>query len=127
MKKPYQINIDQKTKQNQYFREVLFTTDHAQLVVMNLKPGEEIGLEAHQLDQYLFFTQGSGETLLDGNSGTFNAGDVVVVPQGTEHNFTNTGSGEVKLFTVYAPSEHPDGTVHKTKAEADADEADHHS
>ena len=127
MKQPYQINIDQKTNQNQYFREVLTTTDHAQLVVMSLKLGEEIGLETHNLDQYLFFVQGSGETRLDGKIGTFEAGDVVVVPQGTEHNFTNTGTEEVKLFTVYAPAEHTDGTIHKTKAEADAAEAEDHA
>ena len=122
--KPYHTNIRDEAAKNDYFRRVLFTSDSAQLVVMSLKPGEDIGLETHDLDQYLFFEQGNGTMVLDGQESSFSAGDVVVVPKGTEHNFTNTSDGDMKLFTVYAPPEHPDGTIHETKAEAEAHE--HH-
>lgn len=123
---PYHANITDKTNQNTYFRQVLFTSNHAQLVVMSLKPGEEIGMEVHEVDQYLFFLQGTGRAILNGQESNFSPGDVYVVPNGTEHNFINSGDGEVKLYTIYAPAEHPDGTVHKTKAEAEAAEAEHH-
>ncbi len=122
--KPYQANIKELAKQNEYFREVLFTSNTAQLVVMSIKPGEDIGMETHELDQYLFFVKGSGKAVLNGEESTFSKNDVVVVPRGTEHNFINTGDEDLKLFTIYAPPEHPDGTVHKTKAEA---EAAHHN
>lgn len=113
-------------QQNTNFRKVVWTGDHSQLVLMSLKPGEEIGLETHTgVDQLLFFIKGSGEAVIGQDKLTFGHGDVVVVPAGTEHNFTNTGQDEVKLYTVYSPAEHPDDTVHATKAEADAAEHAH--
>lgn len=118
--KPYHTNITEQSVQNTYFRHVLFTSNTAQLVVMSLLPEEEIGMETHELDQYLFFVQGTGKAILNGEESNFGPGDAYVVPRGTEHNFINTGQEDVKLFTVYAPPEHPDGTIHKTKAEADA-------
>lgn len=118
--------ISTQAKENANFRKVVWTGDHSQLVLMSLKAGEEIGLETHEgIDQMLFFIEGSGEALVGTDKLTFGPGDVVVVPGGTEHNFTNTGQSEVKLYTVYSPAEHPDGTVHATKAEADAAEHAH--
>lgn len=125
--KPYHANITEKTQQNDNFRQVLCSTDNAQLVVMSLKPSEDIGMEVHEVDQYLFFVSGTGKAVLNGEESAFGPGDVYIVPHGTEHNFINTGEGEVKLFTIYAPAEHADGTVHKTKAEADAAEAAEHA
>ena len=89
---------------------------------MTLKPGEEIGEETHQGDQILFFVEGEGEAILEGESSPVRPGDYVFVPAGTLHNFVNTGSEPLRLLTTYAPPEHPDGTVHRTKAEADAAE-----
>lgn len=119
-------NIDQKTNQNENFREVVFTNKFSQFVLMSLLPGEEIGLETHgDIDQILYFTAGSGIAILDGAEHAFAAGDVVNVPAGTSHNIVNSGDEQLKLFTVYSPPEHPDGTVHATKADADADHHDH--
>lgn len=119
-------NIKQLAKENNDFRRVVFTNKHSQLVLMSLKPGEEIGLEVHdQLDQILYFIEGSGKAVLAGQEMEFTAGDVANVPAGIEHNFINTGTGPLKLFTIYSPPEHEDGTVHQTKAEADAAEHDH--
>ena len=118
-------NIADMAQQNDNFRKVLFTNKHSQGVLMSLKPGEDIGLETHeQTDQILYFIAGSGTAVVGGEEHAIAAGDVVDVPAGTEHNFTNTGDADLKLFTVYAPPEHPDGTVHATKAEAEA--AEHH-
>jgi mannose-6-phosphate isomerase-like protein (cupin superfamily) len=121
----YQTDILKATEANTYFRRVLFTTPLSQLVVMCVQPGEDIGLETHDLDQVLFFVSGEGESFLNGHKGTVGSGTVVVVPAGTEHNFVNTGEQPLKLYTVYTPPEHADGTIHKTKAEAEADEHDH--
>lgn len=113
--------------ENNNFRQIVWTGEHSQLVLMSLLPGEEIGLETHHdIDQLLFFVEGTGEAVVGDNNSSFSAGDVVVVPAGTQHNFTNTGEKTIKLYTVYSPAEHPDGTVHTTKAEADAAEHDHH-
>ncbi|HMQ02049.1 MAG TPA: cupin domain-containing protein [Candidatus Doudnabacteria bacterium] len=117
-------NILQQTLDNTDFRRVVFTNEHSQLVLMNLLPGEEIGEETHDLDQMLYFVSGSGKAVFDGEEYEFAAGDVANVPAGLKHNFINSGSEPIKLFTVYSPPEHPDGTVHQTKAEADA--AEHH-
>lgn len=123
----YHGNLIAAAKANPYFRKALHTSAHAQLVVMCLQPGEDIGAEVHDLDQILVFVEGEGEYLLGQSVGHVGPGDVVVVPAGLEHNFTNTGEGALKLYTVYAPPEHPPGTVHRTKAEADAAEAAHHA
>jgi mannose-6-phosphate isomerase-like protein (cupin superfamily) len=124
----YHIDIDKKTEENEYFREVLFTGPHSQLVVMSLKPGEEIGLETHgDIDQFIRIEEGKGIAILDGQEYKLEDGIAIVIPAGTEHNVINTSTKEaLKLYTVYTPPEHPDGTLHKTKAEADAYEREHH-
>jgi mannose-6-phosphate isomerase-like protein (cupin superfamily) len=123
----YVTDIEEKTLQNSYFREVLFTDPHLQLVVMSLLPGEEIGLETHHdIDQFLRIEAGEGKAFLNGAEHPLKDGTAVVVPAGTEHNVVNTSATEpLKLYTIYSPPEHPAGTVHKTKADALADEADH--
>jgi mannose-6-phosphate isomerase-like protein (cupin superfamily) len=117
-----QGNYEALARDNEYFRQVLETGEHAQLVVMTLAPCEEIGEETHEGDQILFFVEGEGEAILEGESSPVRSGDYVFVPAGTLHNFVNTGSGSLRLLTTYAPPEHPHGTVHRTKAEADAAE-----
>jgi mannose-6-phosphate isomerase-like protein (cupin superfamily) len=123
----YSINIEDKTIENSNFREVLFTAEHCQLVVMSLKPGEDIGLETHHgVDQFIRIEAGTGHSVLDGKERAIEDGTALVIPAGTEHNIINTSSSEpLKLYTVYSPPEHKDGTVHKTKADAMADENEH--
>ena len=113
---------------NENFRQVLFTTERSQLVLMTLRAGEEIGEEVHEgTDQVLAFVAGTGEAVIEGERQQVRAGSVVVVPAGTRHNFINAGATPLRLVTVYTPPEHPDGTVHRTKAEADEYErAQHH-
>lgn len=121
----YHSNIVKETKENENFRRVLFTGKNSQLVVMSVPPGGEVGKETHKYtEQTLFFISGSAEGELDGKKFPIGPGDVVVVVPGTEHNFRNTGSEPLKIYTVYAPPNHIDGRVHKTKADADADTAD---
>lgn len=121
----YQTNIIEDTKQNENFRRVLFTGARSQLVVMHIPPGGEIGEETHaHVEQSLFFLSGSGKSILDGVEAPIMAGDVVVVTPGTKHNFMNTGTEPLKVYTIYAPPNHIDGRVHATKADADADTAD---
>jgi mannose-6-phosphate isomerase-like protein (cupin superfamily) len=115
-------NYVEIARQNDAFRQVLETGEHAQLVVMTIQPGEEIGEETHEGDQVLFFVEGEGEAILEGESSPVGPGDYTFVPAGTLHNFVNTGSEPLRLLTTYAPPEHPHGTVHQTKAEADAAE-----
>lgn len=123
----YCINIEEKTLSNNYFREVLYTGPNLQLVVMTLQPGEEIGLERHEThDQFIRVEEGQGHALLDGERHALEDGVSVVVPAGTEHNVINSGSKPLRLYTLYGPPEHPDGTIHKTKAEADEYEREHH-
>jgi mannose-6-phosphate isomerase-like protein (cupin superfamily) len=106
------------------FRRVLFTGKHTQLVIMTIPPGGEIGQEVHEEnDQILTFVSGVGEAVVAGETQQVAAGDLVVVPAGTEHNFTNTGPNPLVLYTVYGPPDHAPGTVHRTKEEADAAEA----
>lgn len=112
-------NIHQLTRENTYFRKVIFTDQDCQGVVMSIPPGEDIGLETHDdVDQVLLFVKGSGQALLGGKASDFVAGDLANVPAGTEHNFINTGTEDLKVFTIYSPPEHPDGVVHETKADA---------
>jgi mannose-6-phosphate isomerase-like protein (cupin superfamily) len=112
-------DIERATRENESFRKVLYTAPHLQLVVMALKPGEEIGEEVHHLDQFIRVEEGEGEALLDGERHVLADGSALVIPQGTRHNVINTSAGKaLKLYTIYAPPEHPDGTEHRTKAEA---------
>jgi mannose-6-phosphate isomerase-like protein (cupin superfamily) len=121
----YFTDIVKEAHDNPNFRRVLFTGPKSQLVVMNIPPGDEIGEETHEhTEQVLFFLSGTGEGSLDGRKLPIGAGDVVVVTAGTLHNFRNTGTQALKLYTVYAPPNHIDGRVHRTKADADADAAD---
>ncbi len=127
--KPYVGFIEQATITNSYFRQVLFTGKHSQLVVMCLKPTEEIGNEVHKnVDQFFRIEEGTAKFVFDGKEEhTVGDGDAVVVPAGTYHNVINASSViPLKLYTIYSPPNHPDGTVHKTKAEADAAEAAEH-
>lgn len=119
--------IEEQTEQNANFRQVLFTGKHMQLVVMCLKAGEEIGSEVHdKVDQFFRIEEGEGEVDMDGVKTPFKDGDAFIVPAGAEHNVINTGQGDLKLYTIYGPPNHPDGTVHATKADADAAEAAEH-
>ena len=124
----YSINIEEKTLENDNFREVLYTTQRSQLVVMTLQPGEEIGLETHEEhDQFIRVEEGTGEAILDGEKHKLEDGTALVIPAGTEHNVVNTSKKDpLKLYTLYTPPEHPDGTLHRTKAEADEYEKHHH-
>ena len=124
----YVTNIEQKSLENDNFREVLFTGPLSQLVLMSLKPGEDIGQETHDdVDQFIRVEAGQGTAFLNGELYELADGSAVVIPAGTEHNVTNTGKSEsLKLYTIYSPPNHPDGTIHKTKAEADAYEESHH-
>jgi mannose-6-phosphate isomerase-like protein (cupin superfamily) len=123
----YSINIEDKTLDNDNFREVLYTARHSQLVVMTVQPGDEIGLERHEgHDQFIRIEAGEGVAILDGERHALEDGSAVVVPAGTEHNVINTSRTEpLRLYTIYSPAEHPDGTVHRTKAEADEYEQQH--
>lgn len=122
----YAINLEAKTLENEYFREVLYTAEHCQLVVMHLLPSEEIGEEMHHLDQFIRLESGEALAILDGQETKLSDGWAVVIPAGTKHNIINTSAeNPVKLYTIYTPPEHKDGTIHKTKAEAMADEHDH--
>jgi mannose-6-phosphate isomerase-like protein (cupin superfamily) len=121
----FRSHLSHITADNDLFRQVLFTGQKSQLVVMNIPPGGEIGEETHaHVEQTLFFQSGVGEAILDGEVSSLGAGDVVVVTPGTKHNFKNTGTVPLKVITVYAPPNHIDGRVHRTKAEADADVED---
>lgn len=121
----YVVNIEEETLRNDFFRKVLYTAPNCQLVVMSLLPGEEIGEEVHQLDQFVRIESGAGKAVLDGEESEISADDAVVVPQGTRHNFINTSSEKMKLYTLYSPPQHKDGTVHQTKEEAEKDEEDY--
>lgn len=119
---PYQTNIVKAAEENQDFRHVLFTGVKSQLVVMSILPGGEVGQETHKhTEQTLYFQSGTGVAILDGKTTPIGPGDVVVVTPGTQHNFRNTGSTPMKIFTTYAPPNHIDGRIQKTKADADAD------
>jgi mannose-6-phosphate isomerase-like protein (cupin superfamily) len=114
-------NIESIAVKNEEFRRVLYTAKNCQLVVMALKPKEEIGMEVHQLDQFLRVEEGTGEAVLDGVRTAISAGFAVLVPAGTNHNIINTGSVPMKLYTLYAPPNHRNGVVHHTRKDAEAD------
>jgi mannose-6-phosphate isomerase-like protein (cupin superfamily) len=119
--KGYVRDIESLAVGNDDFRQVLYTAKHCQLVVMSLKPGEEIGAEVHKLDQFFRVEEGAGEVVLDGARTAIRAGFAIVVPAGANHNIINTGGTSLKLYTVYAPPNHRDGVVHHTRADAEAD------
>lgn len=106
---------------NGEFRQVVYTAKHCQLVVMSLKPKEEIGAEVHKLDQFFRVEEGTGQAVLDGLRTEIKAGFAVLVPAGTNHNIINTGRVPLKLYTLYAPPNHRDGVVHHTRKDAEAD------
>ncbi len=116
----YIDNIEEKTLDNTNFRQVLFTGKHMQLVLMALKPGEEIGEEIHEnVDQFFRIEQGEAKVIIDGEEDVLNDGMVAIVPAGAKHNVINTSNVDLKLYTIYAPPNHPDGTINKDKAEAE--------
>ncbi len=119
--KGYVSNIEELALANNDFRRVIYTDKNAQLVVMSLLPGEDIGEEVHDVDQFLRVDSGSGVAILDGVSHEIKNGSAVVVPSGVTHNLINGQSGAMKLYTLYMPPHHKDGTVHVTKADAQAD------
>jgi mannose-6-phosphate isomerase-like protein (cupin superfamily) len=116
--KGYVTNIEDDTVKNKDFRRVLYTGKNSQLVLMSLRPKEEIGEEVHTLDQFIRVEAGSGVAILDGVEHKISDGTAVVIPAGTKHNVINNYGDELKLYTVYSPPEHRDRTIHKTKADA---------
>ena len=123
MAEPYEEDIVALAIANSDFRREVVTGEHAQVVLMSISPGGEIGEEVHDVDQILAFVAGEGEALVGGRRRRVSANALVFVPAGTRHNFVNTGHADLKLVTLYAPPEHAAGTVHHTKDEADAAEA----
>ncbi len=115
-------DIEKMAVKNEDFRQVLYTAKNCQLVLMALKPKEEIGMEVHTLDQFFRVEEGTGEAVLDGVRTPIGAGFAVLVPAGANHNIINTGSGPLKLYTIYSPPNHRDGVVHHTRAEAEKDD-----
>jgi len=122
--KGFRGNIEKDTLENKRFRKVLYTGKHSQLVLMSLRPKEEIGMETHaENDQFFRFEAGQGKVIIDGN--VYEAGDgvAIIVPAGAKHNVTNTSdSEELKLYTIYSPAHHKDGIVRETKEEAEAND-----
>lgn len=118
----YVNNIEKLTLENDNFRKVLYTAKHSQLVLMSLKPGEDIGEEVHKLDQFLRVESGTGKAVLDGAEHQITDGSAIVVPAGMRHNIINGPTSEMKLYTIYSPAEHQDGVVRATKAEAESNE-----
>ncbi|MPM70274.1 hypothetical protein SDC9_117229 [bioreactor metagenome] len=128
---PFVVNIEQATRQNNTFRSALWTGKYLQLTLMSINVGEDVGLENHpHLDQFIRIEQGQGLVKMGSSKDNLNFqtrvadGSAFFVPAGTWHNLINTGSRPLKLYSIYAPPEHPFGTVHKTKADAMADETE---
>ena len=118
--KGFITNIEDRTEVNNDFRRVLYTGPNLQLVVMSLQPGEEIGEEVHEhTDQFFRVEDGTGEIVVDGRETRIESDMVMLVPAGTKHNIRNTGKKALKVYTLYAPPEHADGTVHRTKEDAE--------
>ena len=122
----FSANIEKDTLENSNFRKVLYTGKHSQLVLMSLKPNEEIGMEVHpDNDQFFRFEKGQGKCTIDGNEYELEDGTAIVVPAGAQHNITNTSSSEeLKLYTIYSPAHHKDAIVRATKEEAETNEED---
>lgn len=123
----YITDIEKKTLSNEFFREVLYTSQHNQLVVMCLQPKEEIGEEVHEIvDQFLRIESGVGKAIIEGEEYEIRDGTALIIPAKTKHNIINTSDTEkMKLYTLYSPAHHKDKTIHKTKADAEADTSDH--
>lgn len=121
--KGYKNNIEKLTLINENFRQVLYTGKHSQLVLMSLKPLEEIGMEVHEeSDQFFRFELGTGQVVIDGTEQIVVDGDAVIVPAGAKHNIINTSATDpLKLYTIYSPAHHSDGVVHATKEQAEQD------
>ncbi len=115
--KGYADNIEKATLENTDYRRVLYTGKNSQLVLMNIQPGDEIGMEVHELDQFIRIEAGNGTAVMDGVEHALEDGSAIVIPAGMNHNVINTGDTELKLYSVYSPPEHKDGTVHATKAD----------
>lgn len=124
MAKGFVQNLEKLTEENTNFRKVIYTSHHSQLVLMCLKPSEEIGMEVHpDNDQFFRVEVGDGKAIIDGNEQIFSAGFCVVIPAGSEHNIINTSeTAELKVYTIYSPAHHKDGTIHATKEIAIASE-----
>jgi mannose-6-phosphate isomerase-like protein (cupin superfamily) len=121
-------NIEKETLENENFRKVINTTERSQLVVMSLEPGDDIGMEIHdEHDQFIRIEQGMAAVILNGETSVVKDDFAIVIPAGTEHNLINVGEEKLKLYTIYTPPEHPAGTVHVDKAEADMYEKEHHN
>jgi len=122
--KGFVSNIEKDTLENSNFRKVLYTGKYSQLVLMTLKPNEDIGLEVHDtVDQFFRIEKGAGKVIIMGVEYEIGDGTAIIIPAGTEHNIINTSAtDELKLYTVYSPANHKDGTIHVTKAEAEANE-----
>jgi|SRR5690606_21101168 len=122
--KGFKTNIERETEKNKNFRKVLYTSAHSQLVLMSIKPKEDIGEEVHgENDQFIRFEAGRGRVEIDGNKYTVKDGDAVVIPAGAKHNVINTSSTEdLRLYTIYSPPHHKDQIVRKTKEEAEAND-----
>ncbi len=123
--KGYVTNIEKATEENSNFRKVLYTGRNSQLVVMSLNPGEEIGEEIHDLDQFIRVEEGKGTAILDGAEHAIEDGTAVVIPAGCKHNIVNSSEEEMKLYTIYSPPEHKDGIIHESREVAMADPDDH--
>jgi mannose-6-phosphate isomerase-like protein (cupin superfamily) len=123
--KGYTINIEKATKENENFRKVLYTAPNSQLVLMSLKPNEEIGKEIHELDQFIRIEEGKGRAVLNDAEYDIEDGSAIVIPAGVWHNIVNGSGGNMKLYTIYSPAEHKDGVVHITKEDAERDIEDH--
>lgn len=123
--KGFITNIEKDSLANENFRKVLYTAKNCQVVLMSLNPGEEIGAEVHHLDQFIRIEKGQGKAILDDAEHALSDGFVIVVPSGAMHNIINTGQDSMKLYTVYAPPNHKDKTVHVTRADAEKDEGEH--
>jgi mannose-6-phosphate isomerase-like protein (cupin superfamily) len=121
--KGFNANIEKETLENENFRHVLYTGKHSQLVLMSLKPEEEIGMEVHSNnDQFFRFEKGEGKCIIDGNEYALNDGSVIVVPAGAEHNIINISETDaLKLYTIYSPAHHEDGVIRATKEDAEND------
>ncbi|PIP60943.1 cupin [Candidatus Uhrbacteria bacterium CG22_combo_CG10-13_8_21_14_all_47_17] len=125
--KPFTGNIIEIAKANSNYRKEVATVTGSQVVVMSIPPNDDVGEEVHHdVDQTLLFVAGTGKTVLNGEEGLIEMGTMAVVPRGTRHNFINMGEGDLKIVTVYAPPHHKVGTVHATKADAEADTEDHY-
>lgn len=124
--KGFHSKIEKETLANKNFRKVLYTSKHSQLVLMSLKPKEEIGMEVHnENDQFFRFEKGKGKVIIDGNEYSVSDGDAIIVPTGAKHNVINTSDKEdLKLYTIYSPAHHKDGIIRATKKEAEENEAE---